>query len=88
MKVTNKASRAILTYLLTGKTLNLITFNKLTGYFSVSRELRRKIEVPLQIELDRKWITKKKRFKESINYLEYSLNKNDFSRVKKILNAR
>jgi len=85
MKITNKATRSILQFLLTGKSLNVSTFFKLYGYSNLSREIIRKLEKPYSIQLDRKRISKKNRFGEVCSYYEYSLNKKDFSKAKRLL---
>ncbi len=80
-----KSTKAILQSLLEGKKLNCKTIMKDFGYSNASREIIRKIEKPFELILKRERVESKNRFGESVSYLDYSLQKKDYPKVKRII---
>ncbi len=55
------------------------------GYSNASREIRRKIEIPFELQLKRERMNEKNRYSEVVSFFNYSLNQNDRSKVARII---
>jgi len=82
-----KSTIKLLQSLLEGKVLNCKTIMKDFGYSNASREIIRKIEQPFDIRLKREKISSKKRYGESVSYLNYSLEKRDKKKVASLIKS-
>ena len=83
----SKSTQAMLTYLLTGKAINIKTCYTLFGFSSPAREVARKIEDKFNIRLVREKKLFKSKYGEPGYYFNYTLSKSDFKKVKKIIDA-
>lgn len=83
----SKSTQAMLTYLLTGKAINIKTCYTLFGFSSPAREVARKIEDKFNLRLEREKKLFKSKYGEPGYYFNYTLSKSDFKKVKKIIDA-
>jgi hypothetical protein len=80
-----KSTTKILESLLKGDTINCKVMLNQLGYSNASREIRRKIEIPFEIQLNRKRMTEKNRYNEMVSYFNYSLKESDRTKVSGII---
>ena len=80
-----KSTTKILESLLKGETINCKVMLNHFGYSNASREIRRKIEIPFEIELNRKRMIEKNRYNEMVSYFNYSLKESDRTKVSQIV---
>lgn len=81
----NKGQIAMLKYLLTGSAISNINILSHFGYTNCSREIRRKIEIPLELYLERKKVKKTSRYGEPFWAFNYTLKPEDRNKVQHIL---
>ena len=80
-----KSTLAILESLFKGEIINCkVTLNNF-GYSNASREIRRKIEIPFNLQLKRERMNEKNRYSEVVSFFNYSLNENDRVKVARII---
>jgi ABC-type Na+ transport system ATPase subunit NatA len=80
-----KSTTKILESLLKGDTINCKVMLNQLGYSNASREIRRKIEIPFEIQLNRKRMTEKNRYNEVVCFFNYSLKEIDRTKVSGII---
>lgn len=80
-----KSTLAILESLINGETINCKVMLNNFGYSNASREIRRKIEIPFDLQLKRERMNEKNRYSEVVSFFNYSLNQNDRSKVARII---
>ena len=80
-----KSTRKILESLLKGDVINCKVMLNHFGYSNASREIRRKIEIPFGIQLNRKRMNEKNRYNEVVSYFNYSLKESDRTKVDQIV---
>jgi len=71
------AKSALAAALLDGKVLTVMNCFKLIGYTNIAREIPRMIEEPFEVEVSRVSKTAKSRYRETVNYVEYRLNRSE-----------
>lgn len=71
------AKSALAAALLDGHVLTVMNCFKLIGYTNIAREIPRMIEKPFDIEVSRNPKTANSRYGETVNYVEYRLNKSE-----------
>lgn len=81
----NNSTKAMLSHLLTGKSINIKTCFLLFGFSNPAREVARKIEQKFNIRLNREKKIFKSKYGEPGYYFEYSLAKSDYKKVKRLL---
>ena len=84
----NGSTKAMLKHLLTGKPINIKTSYIQFGFSNPAREVARKIEKPFDLELIRTLRKFKSKYGITGYYFDYNLAKSDFTKVKKILDAK
>ena len=80
-----KSTLAILESLFKGEIINCKVMLNRFGYSNASREIRRKIEIPFDLQLKRERMNEKNRYSEVVSFFNYSLNENDRSKVARII---
>ncbi|MFY7733759.1 MAG: hypothetical protein ACOVSR_09775 [Bacteroidia bacterium] len=80
-----KSTLSILESLFKGETINCKVMLNNFGYSNASREIRRKIEIPFELQLKRERMNEKNRYSEVVSFFNYSLNQNDRSKVARII---
>lgn len=68
--------QALISHLLQGGKLSIMSSYKLFGICHISREVRRLIEIPFNVELTRTWKEGKTKYGSHCNWLEYTLTAN------------
>lgn len=87
-KYMNNSTKAMLSHLLTGKPINIKTSYIQFGFSNPAREVARKIEKPFDLELIRTLRKFKSKYGIIGYYFDYNLAKSDFTKVKKIIDAK